>query len=270
MRYYVIILTVILSTTPLFSKPSYHPAYTKFRDTAYLHTISIAQLKKLYLITLKEVKNSAEEDKEKFTTLAKIEFLMGTYYEFAIGDNYKIIIDVTQFNPKKGYNKLKRTKDAIFHFNRSIKYSNNAMKNGEFSDALTIRSNAAGQLCILKGIFYTLTHGLGVLNDSSKARRLDKNNGKALLLYASTKAYPPPIYFGNADHAIKLLNLTLSKPNLEKDDYFNIYLSMGLSYAKKKMNKKAIHWLNKSLHIYPSNKIAKELQRQVTLNIYKR
>jgi len=266
----IITLLFIFISSSAFGKEEYYRQYEHFRDIVYLQNVTIPEMREFYLKTVKIVKSTTLNEKKKYTLLAQIESLMGTYFQLATAENYKVMVDVTQFNPKKGYNALKYTKEATYHFTRSVKLSNRAMKKGEFSAALAIRSNSAGQLCILKGLFYTLTHGLGVLGDSSKARKLDKSNVKAMVLYASTKAYPPPIYFGNPKYAIKILNNILKMKNIEKDDYFNIYLALGLSYAKQKKNVQSLYWLKRALKIYPTNKIAGELQRQVKLNIYKR
>jgi tetratricopeptide (TPR) repeat protein len=68
-----------------------------------------------------------------------------------------------------------------------------------------------------------------------------------------------PAPFHNYRKGIEMMNDILSKGDTEKDDLFNVYLSIGYAYIQQKKFSDARPWLQKALGVYPTNKYAREL-----------
>jgi Tfp pilus assembly protein PilF len=72
---------------------------------------------------------------------------------------------------------------------------------------------------------------------------------------------PPP--FHNYKKGIEMMEAILTEGDMEKDDRFNVHISIGYAYIQQKKYADARPWIDKALEIYPSNKFARDLKKSI-------
>lgn len=226
---------------------------------SYNHTLDISEIVIIYNRTMSEIEVKVADEREKNYLFGMASFFLAKSYIQGYGENYKILIKATEFSPMKNYEKMEKLAEADRHFSEAVAYAENSMADSRYSEGMRLHSEANGQLCVIRGLGYTLANGLDVLGSSNRSRRLDETNIKAMILEASAKAYPPSAYFGNARKALRLLDRIPVNENSDPEDLFNIYLAYGLCFAKRDRIDESVEMLEKALVIYPGNKFGKGL-----------
>jgi tetratricopeptide (TPR) repeat protein len=56
-----------------------------------------------------------------------------------------------------------------------------------------------------------------------------------------------------------MMEAIIKEADMQKDDEFNVYSSIGYAYIQQKKYSEAKPWLLKSLEVYPSNKYIQTL-----------
>jgi hypothetical protein len=115
-------------------------------------------------------------------------------------------------------------------------------------------AEAVSQMCLTRGAAYLLAHGRRVLRYAGEAIALDGRNGGARIIIASSKIYPPAVFGGDPKRGMDILKLSLSMPDIEKDDLFNIYCGMGVACAKLRQSEEAAWWFERARGLYPGNR----------------
>jgi tetratricopeptide (TPR) repeat protein len=160
-----------------------------------------------------------------------------------------------------GYMDMILTKDnraAEAPFEESLSLSREALKLGEFSEGYRLMSSDISYLCAVKGVGYAMVNGRDVERHAEEAVRLDPANGKAMIVLASIKIYVPPLFGGDPQKGIEILQKALRLAKLDKEDLFDIYSRIGVAFGKLRNHKKAREYLSRSLQLFPSNLYAKE------------
>jgi tetratricopeptide (TPR) repeat protein len=164
-----------------------------------------------------------------------------------------------------GYMDMNVTSDmqaAEDHFQESLRLSQQALDRGEFSEGYRLMSSDISYLCAIKGTGYALANGLNIERHARKAIGLDPENGKALVVLATTQIYLPPLFGGDPQKGIEMMLQALRLPKLDKEDLFDIYSRIGIAFGKLRNFKKAREYLSRSLQLFPSNiYVNEELKR---------
>jgi len=114
------------------------------------------------------------------------------------------------------------------------------------------------QSCVVRTTSYAIANGLKVEKYSKNALEIDSRNAAAQFMIAARWVYAPSP-FHNHNRGIEMLTAIPNGSNMEKDDMFNVYSSIGYAYIQKKDNAQARVWLSKALEIYPTNKYVQSL-----------
>lgn len=120
-------------------------------------------------------------------------------------------------------------------------------------------AESLAQICTLKPTGYVIANGLKVGKFAKKALKLDNYLGAARYLICSIIAYGP-VPFRNFSKAEKIYLEILEKDNLDEEDCFNIYVSLGYIHYQKKEYTEADKWFNLAAKIYPYNKFLQSMQ----------
>jgi len=149
-------------------------------------------------------------------------------------------------------------KAAEAHFQESLRLSRGALKLGEFSEGYRLMSSDISYLCAIKGTGYAMVYGRNIESHAEEAMRLDPENGKALIVLATTQIYLPPLLGGDPQKGIEMMQQALRSPELDKEDFFDIYSRIGIAFSKLRNIKKAREYLSRSLKLFPSNILVNE------------
>lgn len=214
--------------------------YENLRDGVYNSESSETELIRLYKTALDAVAASTLGQTDKSYWLSKVEYMIGRAYQ----------------------NREEKEK-AADHYDRSLANIETSLSTGDFSEGFRMKSEIISQMCLVKGVGFILANGLKVNEFAEKALKLNPDNGKAIIIIASSKVYPPPLYGGNPRKGMDLMLEAQTKPDIEKDDMFNIYSGVGIAYGKLKDPEKARFWLENALELYPANKFVREEYRKL-------
>jgi tetratricopeptide (TPR) repeat protein len=220
--------------------PDYRRWHDRLRDHIYNQDVSINQIEVIFLQAKEAVRQSSLGGRKKAYWLSRIEYLMG-----------------------RAEQNIERKKDAAGYYEQALAHIEEALDKEPFSEGFRMKSEIISQMCLVKGVGFILSKGPKVNPLAEKALDLNPENGKAIILIASSKVYPPPIYGGNPEKGIELMQKANRMPDIEKDDRFNIYSGIGVAYEKLGEKEKAAYWLEKALELYPENVYAREQYEKV-------
>jgi tetratricopeptide (TPR) repeat protein len=232
-----ILLLLITAVTGLAreTNPEYRRWHDTLRDYMYNQDVPINQIEVVFLQAKEAARESGLTRQEKDYWLSRIEYLMG-----------------------RAEQNLEHKKKAAAYYEEALEYIEEALEVAPFSEGFRMKSEIISQMCMVKGVGFIISQGPKVTPLAEKALELNPENGKAIILIASSKVYPPPIYGGNPEKGIELMQKANRMPDIEKDDLFNIYSGLGVAYEKLGDDEKAAYWLEKALDIYPDNVYANE------------
>ena len=217
------------------AQSDYDNAYNELRSKVYNSNGSkeqkvISSYNNAYALIKKD--NSVKCYIEK----SKCDYLMGLFY-------------MDQENNSK----------AIDYFQSSMDLAYKANKKKETAQGFLAYAESLAQICTLKPTSYLIANGLKVGTIAKKALKLDKGLGAARYLVCSIIAYAP-IPFRNFSKAEKIYLEILEKDNLDEEDYFNVYKSLGYINYQKEQFEEADKWFDLAAKIYPNNKFLQSLQ----------
>jgi tetratricopeptide (TPR) repeat protein len=151
-----------------------------------------------------------------------------------------------------------RKTESDFHFSEGMNLAEKALKTAQSADAWQMLAENLSQLCTVRSTVFVMANGLNVEKFAKNALSLDSRNAAAQILIAARWVYAPAP-FHNHERGIEMMKKIPQNSNMEKDDTFNVYLSIGYTYIQQKKFAEARLALQKALEIYPSNKYAREL-----------
>jgi tetratricopeptide (TPR) repeat protein len=205
------------------------PWLIPLREAVYEQTLGINEAEALFTAALAEADKLSGID--KFNMRSQCEYLMGRVYQYYKNKDKALAIY------QKGYDDAKK-----------------ALDKQETAEGWVNRGENLSQLCALKGNWYAMTNGLDVGKFAENALTLNPRAAKARYLIASRWVYAPKP-FNDIDKGIKMMKDMLGGAyDLEKDDLFNIYISIAYAYIQDKNKNAAREWIDKALSVYPTNK----------------
>ena len=227
-----------------FSQTEYESAYSELRNCVYnSNSTNEYSVKDKYekIISLLNNDNSLNKNIEK----SKCDYLMGLFY-------------MDKENNSK----------AIDYFQSSMDLAQEENQIKETAQGYLAYAESLAQICTLKPTGYLIANGLKVGTIAKKALKLDNRLGAARYLVCSIIAYAP-VPFRNFSKAEDIYLEILHKDNLDEEDFFNVYKSLGYIHYQKKEFREADKWFNLAAKIYPNNKFLQSLQtRKYNKNDY--
>ncbi|MGP1586901.1 MAG: hypothetical protein ACTTHG_01010 [Treponemataceae bacterium] len=150
----------------------------------------------------------------------------------------------------------KETELSKIHLDAAMMLSEAAFNENPSWRAYLIWARALSQNCIIQNFSYVLSNGLNVSKYAQKAVELNNDCGAAKYLIACTNIYAPP-FFRNVKKGQKIIFDYIDQENLDIEDRFNAYITLGhIEYMEKKYDN-AETYFAKAKEIYPDNKLLK-------------
>ena len=230
----VMVYAALVTATVLAEEvqPQYRHVYGILRDSIYNNDASIDKVEHMASTAHRLIDAENLERDQAAYSHALIEYLTGRAW----------------------YNNEGNKAQAAMQYEAAIADIETALDIGETSEVLRLKAEVISQQCLVKSVFYVVANGPKVLSLSRRALELDPENGKALISLAAAKIYPPAAFGGHPQEGIEMMLEALTKPNIEKDDRFNIFSAIGIAYYKLGKAEEAIHWLAKARDLYPGNR----------------
>jgi len=208
--------------------------FIPLREAIYEQKLTASEIEPIY----REVSSKARTTlfgAEQLIMLSRCEYMMGRAYALEEKNN-----------------------EARRHYDEGIKYAENAMKIKESAEAWVMMAENISQSCTVRPTSYAMTNGLKVEKYSKNALEINKRNAAAQYLIAARWVYAPSP-FHNYNRGIQMLTDIQNNSDMEKDDRFNVYLSLGYVYMQQKNNTQARIWFNRASEVYPTNKYVQSL-----------
>ena len=243
-KYYLSLIVSLLIVQSVFSQTEYNKAYYEFRKYVYnSNSANEPAVKDKYekIISLINNDNSLNKNIEK----SKCDYLMGLFYKDKENNTTAIDYFQSSMDLAEKENQIKESAQGYLAYGESL-----------------------AQICTLKPTSYLITNGLKVGTMAKKALKLDNRLGAARYLVCSIIAYAP-VPFRNFSKAEKIYLEILEKDDLDEEDCFNVYISLGFINYQKEEYAEADKWFNLAAKIYPNNKFLQSLQsREYNKNDY--
>ena len=208
--------------------------FIPLRDAIYEQQLTADEIRPLY----QNVSNRARTSltgAAQLVMLSRCEYMMGRAYQYE-----------------------DRKNEAIRHYDEGIRLAERALEIQESAEAWVILAENISQSCVVRPASYAMANGLKVERYSKNALALDDKNAAAQFMVAARWVFAPAP-FHNYNRGIEMLNRIPNESNMDKDDMFNVYSSLGYAYIQRRNKEQANLWLSKSLEIYPTNKYAQSL-----------
>lgn len=148
--------------------------------------------------------------------------------------------------------------EARTHYLEGMRLAEKVIAAEPSAEAWVAMTENLSQNCSLGPWTYTVANGLNVEKYSKNALSYNKRNAVARHMIASRWVYAPSP-FNNYKKGIEMMNAILTESDMDKSDYFNVYIAIAYAYVQQKKYADARPWLLKAQEIYPTNKFAAEL-----------
>jgi tetratricopeptide (TPR) repeat protein len=158
----------------------------------------------------------------------------------------------------RAYHLEDRKNEASAHYEKGMEWAEKSLEVRASAEAWRMLAENISQNCVVRSTSYAMANGLKVEKYAKNALAIDSRNAAAQYLIAARWVYAPAP-FNNYNKGIEMMNAIPNESNMEKDDVFNVYSSLGYVYIQQKKYAQARSWLLKSLEIYPTNKYAQSL-----------
>ncbi|GMO27775.1 MAG: hypothetical protein Ta2F_03360 [Termitinemataceae bacterium] len=143
------------------------------------------------------------------------------------------------------------------HYEETIKLAEASIKEQATSEAYELIAAATLYLCQLKDDVWIMMNAANIDQYSKLALSLNGNNTNALYMVSWHWIYSNGTSADVQRGIVEMTDILNNKKNsLQKDDLFNINVSIGYAYLKQKKSAEAEQWLKKALEYYPGNKYA--------------
>jgi tetratricopeptide (TPR) repeat protein len=226
-------LFLLLLAVPLYSyeAPDW---FIPLREAIYEQNLSAGEIVPLYH-TIKTQAEKSLSGAARYITLSRCEYMIGRAYQFE-----------------------EKSELAIQHYDAGMNWAEKAVAEEESAAAWQMLAENLSQSCAVRPPSYALAHGLKVEKYSKNALAFNKRNAAAQFMIAARWVYAPAP-FHNYKKGIEMMEAIIKEADVQKDDEFNIYSSIGYAYIQQKKYSEAKYWLHKSLDLYPSNKYVQKL-----------
>lgn len=147
----------------------------------------------------------------------------------------------------------KRDKEARARYDEGLRLAEKALNTSPSADAWLLRTQNLSQACSIGPWSYTMAHGLDVEKFAKNVLALDSRNAAAQFIIAARWIYAPSPW-NDIKKGIEMMKAIPENSDMEKDDFFNVYSSIGYGYIQQKKYAEARPWLLQAQKIYPTNK----------------
>ena len=212
--------------------------FIPLREAIYEQNLKAAEIVPLYN-TVKAQTEKSLSGAARFIALSRCEYMMG-----------------------RAYNYEEKKELAAQHFEAGMNWAEKALEHGENDEAWQMLAENLSQYCTVRPPSYAMAHGLKVEKYSKNALAINKRNAAAQYMIAARWVYAPPP-FHNFKKGIEMMEAIPVEADMQKDDKFNVYMSIGYAYIQQKKHAEARPWLQKSLEVYPTNKYIKKLLSEI-------
>jgi len=229
------LLCLLLARAPVVAQElSYREAYESLRDAAYDQSEPIEQTRGRYRGALRAAGADAPDERLRLYRLSRVEYMAGRA-EQAAGS----------------------LEAATRHYEASLAHARDSLDLGPYSEGYRMMAEAVSQMCLTRGPAFLLASGSSVLRYARQAIALDERNGRAHIILAASRVYPPAAFGGDPRQGVGILKRCMEMPDIEKDDWFNIYSGMGVGCRKLHRQDEAALWLDRARGLYPGNRFAR-------------
>ena len=222
-------ILMLFAAVNLYSQTPVPDWYLLLREVVYEQELKSDEIVPLY----NSIKTHAEKSLSGaplYVMLSRCEYMMGRVYLFEAN---KPLADKC--------------------FDTGMKLAEKAIQTAETDTAWQMLAENLSQVCSIRPWSYVLANGLNVAKFSENALAINKRNAAAQYLVAARWIYAPPP-FHNYKKGLDMMLAIIKEGDMQKDDEFNIYSSIGYAYYLQKNYVQAKIWMQKSLEIYPTNK----------------
>ena len=234
-KYYYLLIVSLVIIQSAFAQIDYEVEYCEFRKSIYnSNSTNEITVNNQYEKVISLINNNSSLNKN--IEKSKCDYLMGLFY-----------MD------------LENKDKAINYFQSSMDLAEKENQIKETAQGYLAYAESLAQICTLKPTSYLIANGLKVGTIAKKALILDNRLGAARYLVCSIIAYGP-VPFRNFSKAERIYLEILENDNLDEEDCFNIYVSLGYIHYQKKEYTEADKWFNLAAKIYPYNKFLQSMQ----------
>ncbi|GHT49647.1 hypothetical protein FACS1894102_4550 [Spirochaetia bacterium] len=159
----------------------------------------------------------------------------------------------------RAYQNDKKNDDAVKHFESAIKFAEKSLKIEQTASAYELISASTMELCKIKDRAWVLARQGDIQKNADLSLALNGGSGGAQFLSKSRWVFSGGTYADMTRGVSEMSDLLNKNPNLQKDDLFNINMTIAYAYLVQKKTKEAEPWLKKALEYYPTNQYAADL-----------
>ena len=155
----------------------------------------------------------------------------------------------------------KQDAKARVHYEEGMRLAEKVLETAPGDEAWVLLAQNLSQNCSLGPWTYTVKRGLDVEKFAQNALSFNKRNASAQYLIAARWVYAPSP-FHNYKKGLEMMQAIIEDGDMEKDNFFNVYVSVGYTYVQQKKFDEARPWLLRAQELYPSNTFVAELISQ--------
>ena len=208
--------------------------FIPLREAIYEQKLTADEIVPLY----KKINAQAESSltgARQYVAFSRCEYMMGRAYQYEAKNDL-----------------------AAAHYESGMKWAEKALAIVENEEAWQMLAENISQSCVVRSTAYAMSNGLKIEKYSKNALALNKRNAAAQYMIASRWVYAPAP-FHNHKKGIEMMEAIITGADMQKDDKFNVYSSIGYAYIQMKKYAEARPWLLKALEVYPTNKFVQKL-----------
>ncbi|MDR0476099.1 MAG: hypothetical protein LBH43_20830 [Treponema sp.] len=238
----ILLLLFMLTMSANLQAQSLPDYFIPLRDAVYEQNLKAEQIIPLYNAA-KDKASSSLSGEELYVVLSRCEYMMGRALLYE-----------------------ERQDEAEFHFSEGMSLAEKALKTdqratGQRAAAWQMLAENLSHLCTVRSTAFVMANGLNVEKYSKNALALNKRNAAAQYMVAARWVYAPSP-FHNYKKGLEMMEAIIAESDMERDDRFNVYLSIGYAYMQQKKFAEARPWFIKAQEVYPSNKYVQELLKK--------
>jgi tetratricopeptide (TPR) repeat protein len=214
--------------------------FIPLRDAVYEQNLGADEIFPLYQEILAKARGIIPET-ERYILLSRCEYMMGRAYQYE-----------------------KRKDEAAERYAEGIRWAEKALEREKTAEGWQMLAENVSQSCAVRSVAWAMANGLKADGYAKKALELESRNAAAQYMVAARFVYAPAP-FGNHKKGIQMM-ADIARENdeaMEKDDRYNVYSAIGYAYVQLRNYSDARPWIEKSLEVYPTNKFAQSLLRNL-------
>jgi len=231
----MIILAFLLLFTAVPSSAQTLPEwFIPLREAIYEQKLTANEIAPMYREISAKAKSSLS-GADQYIVLSRCEYMMGRAFLYE-----------------------ERKNEASDRFGEGMNFAQKALDIQPSAEAWQMLAENLSQACTVRSVGFAMSNGLNVEKYSKNALAIDAKNAACQFMIAARWVYAPAPFY-NYKKGLDMMNAIPNASNMQKDDMFNVYSSIGYTYLQQKNKTQAQTWLAKSLEIYPTNKYVQSL-----------